>query len=125
MGAFMKLTDITCKAAKPKEKPYKLADGGGLYLEVMPTGSKCWRVKYRFNKKEKRLSLGVYPVVSLADAREGREQAKKLLANNIDPSDAKRDGRRKAIREANNTFMAAALEWHENQRGYWSQNHTN
>ena len=64
----MKLSDKTCKAAKPKEKPYKLADGGGLYLEVMPNGSKCWRMKYRYLGKEKRLAFGVYPVISLADA---------------------------------------------------------
>lgn len=121
----MKLNDRACKSAEVREKPYKLADGGGLYLEVMPTGSKCWRLKYRFNGKEKRLALGVYPVVTLADAREGREQAKKLLARNIDPSDARRDGRREAVRAAGNTFKAIALEWHENQKGRWSDNHYN
>lgn len=57
----MPLTDIACKTAKPKEKRYKMADGGGMYLEVMPTGSKYWRLKYRFQELEKRLALGVYP----------------------------------------------------------------
>ena len=116
LGAFMSLTDLACKSAKAKEKPYKLSDSGGLYLEVMPTGSKCWRFKYRYLKKEKRLSLGVYPLTSLAEAREGRDKAKKQLLQNIDPSDNKRDVRKEAIRNADNTFKALALEWHENQK---------
>lgn len=69
----MALSDIRCKSAKPKERPYKLADGNGLYLEIMPNGSKYWRLKFQFNKKEKRLALGVYPETTLADARAGRE----------------------------------------------------
>lgn len=119
----MKLTDTKCKASKAKEKPYKLADGGGLYLEIMPNGSKCWRMKYRYLHKEKRLALGVYPIVSLADARNGREKAKKLLVQGIDPSDAKKDGKREAVRNAENTFKAAALEWHENQLALWTPAH--
>ena len=121
----MKLSDRACKGAEIREKPYKLADGGGLYLEVMPTGSKCWRLKYRFNGKEKRLALGVYPIVTLAEARAGREQAKKLLTANIDPSDARRDGRKEALKAAGNTFKAVAMEWHENQKDRWSDNHYN
>lgn len=117
----MKLTNTACQAAKPKEKPYKLSDGGGLYLEITPTGSKLWRLKYRFLGKEKRLALGAYPIVSVAEARAGREKAKRNLANNIDPSDAKRDGRRQAVREANNTFQAVALEWHDKQKEHWSE----
>ena len=66
-----KLTEVAIKKAKPEEKPYKMADGGGMYLEVMPTGSKYWRLKYRFGGKEKRLAFGVYPDVSLAQARNG------------------------------------------------------
>lgn len=119
----MKLSDTKCKAAKPKEKPYKLADGGGLYLEVMPSGSKCWRLKYRYLGKEKRLALGVYPIVGLADAREGRTQAKKTLRQNIDPSDARKDEKKEAIRNASNTFKAVALEWHEKQLDGWSKHH--
>ncbi len=119
----MKLSDKTCKTAKAKEKPYKLADGGGLYLEVMPNESKCWRMKYRYLGKEKRLAFGVYPIVSLADARTARERAKKLLAQGIDPSGAKKEEKREAIRNAENTFKAVALEWHENQLSRWTPHH--
>jgi hypothetical protein len=119
----MKLTDKACKAAKPKDKPYKLSDGGGLYLEVMPSGSKCWRLKYRVTGKEKRLALGVYPVVGLADAREGRQKAKKQLVQGVDPSNAKKVQKREIIKNAANTFKALALEWHEKQLNRWSLVH--
>lgn len=116
----MKLTHKSCESAKPKEKSYKLSDGGGLYLEVMPNGSKCWRMKYRILNKEKRLALGVYPIVSLAEAREGREKAKKLLVQGVDPSNAKRDGKKVAVRNAQNSFMAIALEWLDHGKDNWS-----
>lgn len=74
----MSLTDTAARNAKPREKPYKLSDGHGLYLQVDPSGSKLWRLKYRFNDKEKRLSFGVYPVVSLAHARERQLEARRL-----------------------------------------------
>lgn len=86
----MKLKDIQCRNAKPKEKAYKLADGAGMYLEVSPSGSKYWRLKYRILNKEKRLALGVYPTVTLQEAREKRDEAKKLIAQGIDPVEAKR-----------------------------------
>ena len=76
----MALTDIKVKTAKPKDKPYKLADGGGMYLLINTNGSKYWRMKYRFAGKEKMLSIGVYPDVTLADAREKRSEARKLEA---------------------------------------------
>lgn len=119
----MKLTDTACKSAKAAEKPYKRFDGGGLYLEVMPNGNKLWRLKYRFLGKEKRISLGTYPIVSLAEAREGRSNAKKLLAKDIDPSTAKRERKREIIRNAQNTFEVVAREWHEKQRERWSKGH--
>jgi hypothetical protein len=75
--------------AQPRAKLYKLKDGNGMYLEVMPSGSRYWRLKYRFGGKEKRLALGVYPEITLADAREKRADARKLLASGIDPSTAK------------------------------------
>lgn len=115
----MPLTNTQCKNAKPKEKPCKLADGGGLYLEVMPNGSKYWRLKYRFLNKEKRLALGVFPTISLAEAREGKEEAKKLLAKDIDPSHEKKARKRKALRNAANTFEAVAREWHTKQCERW------
>lgn len=117
----MKLTDTACKNAKPVDKPYKRFDGGGLYLEVMPNGNKLWRLKYRYLGKEKRISLGAYPLVSLAEAREGRGEAKKLLIRDIDPSTARRDRKHNFIRNAQNTFEAVAREWYENQENRWSK----
>lgn len=90
----MALTDIKVKTAKPKDKPYKLADGGGMYLLINTNGSKYWRMKYRFAGKEKMLSIGVYPDVTLADAREKRSEARKLLAAGGDPGGKK--GRKKS-----------------------------
>lgn len=120
----MRLTNTACKNAKPKEKAYKLADGGGLYLEVMPSGSRYWRLKYRFADKEKRLALGVYPQVSLGEARERREAAKKQLSGGIDPSYAKQENKRQTALNAENTFEAIAREWHEHQKARWSEGHS-
>ncbi|HGW5560947.1 TPA: Arm DNA-binding domain-containing protein, partial [Klebsiella pneumoniae] len=86
----MKLTARQVDTAKPKEKPYKLSDGGGLYLEVATSGSRYWRLKYRYAGKEKRLAFGVYPEVSLAEARDKREAAKKVLAAGNDPGEVKK-----------------------------------
>lgn len=119
----MKLSDKSCKAAKAQETSYKLFYGGGLFPEVMPNGSKLWRLKYRYLGKEKRISLGAYPIIFLADARAGRDRAKKLLAQGIGPSGAKKEGRREAVRNAENTFKAVALEWHENQLSRWTAHH--
>lgn len=119
----MPLTDISCKAAKPSDKPRKMADTNGLYLEIMPSGSKYWRLKYRFAGKEKRLAIGVYPEVSLSEARNKREKARKLLAENIDPSQAKKEDKRQTILKCENTFEAIAREWHENQKPGWTERH--
>ena len=102
----MPLTDISCKSAKPSSKPRKLADTNGLYLEIMPNGSKYWRLKYRFAGKEKRLAIGVYPEVSLSEAREKRAKARKLLTENIDPSQAKKEDKRQIILKCENSFEA-------------------
>lgn len=115
----MKLTDKTCKNAKPGEKPYKLFDGGGLYLEVMPTGSKLWHLKYRFLGKEKRLAMGPYPRVSLAEAREKREKAKKQLEAGQNPSEVRKKEKWLAVMNATNTFEAVAREWHSKQVERW------
>ncbi len=82
----MPLTDQEIKKIKPEAKPQKLFDGGGLFLLVTPQGGKCWRMKYRFTGKEKLLSLGTYPEVTLKDARSRREEARKQLAQGVDPS---------------------------------------
>lgn len=117
----MKLKDIQCKNAKPKEKPYKLSDGAGMYLEIMPNGSKYWRLKYRFLGKEKRFALGVYPTISLLDARERREEARKLIANGIDPVQSKKEENEQAVRNAENTFKAVAQEWLDVKKDEWSE----
>lgn len=117
----MKLTDTACKAAKPKERPYKLADGGGMYLEVMPHGSRLWRLKYRMHGKEKRLSLGAYPETTLAEARAQRDAARKLLKAGADPSQNRKDEKLQARQNADNTFRAVALEWHEHFKTRWTE----
>ena len=93
----MPLTDMSCKNAKPKSKPYKAADANGLYLEIMPNGSKYWRLKYHFAGREKRLAFGVYPTVSLSDARSKKEEAKKLLALGQDPGQLKKEAKRQGV----------------------------
>nr|3JU0_A Chain A, Phage integrase [Pectobacterium atrosepticum] len=97
----MSLTDSKVKNAKSLEKEYKLTDGFGMHLLVHPNGSKYWRLSYRFEKKQRLLALGVYPAVSLADARQRRDEAKKLLAAGIDPS-AKKQADNKTIQEKRN-----------------------
>lgn len=119
----MNLTDLKCKTAKPQKNPRKISDGGGMYLEVMPNGSKYWRLKYRMKvngkPKEKRLSIGVYPQVSLKQARERREEAKRLLSEGKDPSIEKQ--KRQLLVEQNNscTFKAVALDWYNNRKDMW------
>jgi integrase len=117
------LSDIQVNKAKPKGKNYKLNDGFGLYLLVTPTGGKLWRFDYRFDDKRKVLALGAYPAITLADARERREDARKLLANDVDPGQVKKAQKLagKDIRE--NTFEVVAREWHEKFFGQWSPSH--
>lgn len=117
------LTDRECKTAQPSAKPRKISDSSGLYLEVMPNGSKYWRFKYRFLGKEKRLALGVYPEVSLLKAREKRDQARALLADNIDPGQARKEARLDMARKADITFERVAREWHQLYQDRWSKNH--
>lgn len=119
----MKLTDARCKGAKSASKPYKIFDGNGLYLEVVPNGSKYWRLKYRFNGKEKKLAIGTYPFYSLAEARSKSDDAKRLIKQNIDPSDNKREERQKAVIDANDTFKVVALEWYSVKSESWSKNY--
>lgn len=119
----MPLTDTACRNAKPKDKPYKLADSAGLHLLVKPNGGRYWRLKYYFLGKEKLLSLGTYPEVSLADARDKREQARKLLTNDIDPAQAKRTAKLAKLINNENTFEAIAREWHSNKISSWTPRH--
>ena len=107
----MAITDVALRNARPRNRPYKLADGGGLYLQVTTAGGKYWRLKYRFLGTEKLLSFGAYPVVSLAEAREFRDNAKKLLTADIDPSEAKKARKREAKIAAAQTFGVVAQEY--------------
>jgi integrase len=119
----MRLTDKACKNIKPDKKPRKLADGDGLYLHVMPGGGKYWRFNYRFAGKHKTLAIGVYPEVPLAEAREKRQSARKQLRDGIDPSFAKREGKRQLALSAENNFEAVAREWHQHSIEKWSESH--
>jgi integrase len=119
----MALTDIKARTAKPRAKAYKLADSHGLYLLVSPTGAKWWRLKYRLKGKEKALALGVYPEVTLAEARDKQAKARKLIAHGTDPMEAKREQKRQAKAQSENSFENIAREWHVNQQGRWTEHH--
>lgn len=116
----MKLTARQISTVKPTDKPYKLSDGGGLYLLVNPNGSRYWRMKYRYAGKEKLLSIGVFPDVTLAEARDKRTEAKRVLAMGDDPSEVKQAAREAKNLAINNSFELLALEWHEHKKPNWS-----
>ena len=105
------LTDAKVRAAKASDKTRRLFDGGGLYLEITTAGGRYWRLKYRHGGKEKRLALGVYPEVSLADARQGRDEARMTIRAGEDPSAAKQAAKRRAVLTTGNTFESIAREW--------------
>lgn len=117
-----KLTDTALRNAKPREKPYRLFDGGGLYIEIAPTGGKLWRLKYRLDGREKRLALGAYPRVSLAEAREKALESKKLLDVGTDPA-AVRKARKAEAQATAETFESLALEWFERFRHTFTAKH--
>lgn len=117
----MALTDAKIRAAKPDEKPYKLADSGNMFLLVHPNGSRYWRLRYRFLGKEKTLALGVYPEVSLSEAREKRDTARKLIAEGTDPCEQKRI--RRSVPETAQTFEGIARQWHKGNKK-WSASHS-
>lgn len=115
------LTDVQPRTAKPKDKPYKLTDGGGLYLLINTDGAKYWRMDYRHGNARRTLAFGKYPEVSLADAREKRLAARKLLDQGIDPGQDKKDKERIKSEAAANTFEKLAREWHTNKLATWSE----
>ncbi|RWP43524.1 MAG: DUF4102 domain-containing protein [Mesorhizobium sp.] len=115
----MPLTDSACRAAKAETAAKKLSDGGGLYLYIPPSGSKAWRMNYRFGGKQKTLSFGTYPRVTLADARALRENAKRALADGVDPFAIKG----KTATGAHDSFEAIAREWHAGQESSWVPAH--
>ncbi|WP_323635700.1 tyrosine-type recombinase/integrase [Pectobacterium polaris] len=119
----MALTDVVARTAKPREKAYKLADAHGLYLLVSPNGSKRWYLKYRFEGKESRIAFGAYPLVSLAKAREKRDEIRLLLLDGIHPTE-KREEEKEQAQEALNTFAKVAQDWHRNiSQNRWSETH--
>ncbi|MCM2541937.1 tyrosine-type recombinase/integrase [Burkholderia glumae] len=112
----MPLTDTAIRNAKPADKPVRLFDGGGLYLEIAPSGGKWWRLKYRFGGKEKRYSLGVYPEVTLATARKKRDEAREKLAAGIDPGEAKKAEKRASLLAAAHSFEVVARGWMDERK---------
>ncbi|AYW19003.1 DUF4102 domain-containing protein [Klebsiella sp. P1CD1] len=116
----MSLNDAKIRSLKPSAKPFKVSDSHGLYLLVNPGGSRLWYLKYRINGKESRLGLGAYPDVSLAYARQQRDGIRKLLTQNINPSQQRIA--EKAARSPEKTFKHVALSWHKSNRT-WSENH--
>ena len=119
----MSLSNTAIKNAKPKDKAYKLSDEKGLYLEVSPKGGKWWRFKYRFEGKEKRISLGTYPDTNLKLARSKRDDARTLLAQDIDPSAQRKTNKLLGAEAAKNSFKALALEWHQKFLKSWTEGH--
>ncbi|HAT29995.1 MAG TPA: integrase [Janthinobacterium sp.] len=119
----MPLTDTSVRSAKPAAKAVKLFDSSGMYLEVAPAGGKWWRLKYRFGGKEKRLSLGVYPDVSLRDARARRDAARQLLADGVDPGANRKAQWASRQNRAANSFEVVAREWHAKYASTWADRH--
>ena len=119
----MSLTNTSIRNAKPESKPRKLFDKRGLFLLVKPSGGKLWRFKYRFNDEEKLISLGVYPDVGLKDARERRDDAQKLVAKGIDPSEHRKAQKAARGERAKNSFEVVAREWYAKYSTNWSADH--
>ncbi len=122
----MSLSDTGIRNAKAQSKAVKMFDGGGLFLLISTTGGKLWRLKYRFQGKEKLLALGAYPDVSLKDARKRRDDAKELLAKDIDPGVAKKEAKAAATaieQEQATTFEAVAREWFSKKKAAWKPVH--
>lgn len=119
----MPLSDKAIRAAQHGAKHLRLFDSGGLYLELAPGGGKWWRLKYRFGGKEKRLSLGVYPDTALKQARDRRDDARKLLANGVDPSEQRKATKSAVTDRAANSFEAIAREWFASFSKTWAKSH--
>jgi len=116
----MPLTDTRIRSLKPSEKPYRLADGGGLGLEVKTTGSRLWRYRYRLAGKENVFAIGAYPEVSLKEARIARDDARRLVKEGLHPAQQRKADRLRAVHENANTFKAVAMEWLEANKNHWT-----
>ncbi|UOO81614.1 integrase arm-type DNA-binding domain-containing protein [Uruburuella testudinis] len=119
----MPLNDRQIKNAKPADKAYKLADSGGLYLQITPAGGKLWRLKYRISGKEKLLSIGKYPEISLVEAREAAENARRMIAQSQDPAAMKQQAKQERKAALLNNFENLARQWHTENLHRWKQNH--
>src|SRR5438105_10157359 len=120
----MPLTEIAIRKAKAGAKPVRLFDSGGLYLEIAPSGGKWWRFKYRFTEKEKRVPLDVYAEVSLKAASARRDEARRLLAEGIDPSEDRQQGKSALALKAANSFEMVAREWFAKFSENWVDTHS-
>lgn len=120
----MPLSDTQCKTAKPQEKQYKMTDEKGLCLLVATTGGKWWRFNYRFEQKHKTLSMGIYPEISLKQARERRDEARKLVAAGVDPGVNRKATKAAKAGEITNSFEIVAREWHTKQSASWTPSHS-
>lgn len=116
----MALTELQIKKAKPTDKPYTLSDGLGLSLLIEPNGSKAWRFRYRFDGKPKMLSLGTYEHVSLTDARQKRDESRRLVESGVNPSTLRKEQKAAKSLSAINTFEALTREWYEHRYDRWS-----
>ncbi|KLU25385.1 integrase [Caballeronia mineralivorans PML1(12)] len=121
----MALSDASIRNAKAGSKPVKLSDGGGLFLLLNPNGSRLWRLKYRFAGKEKLLAFGAYPDVSLKNARESRDNARRQLAAGNDPGQARKASKAAAMTRAGNSFEVIAREWFELTKAKWESEYAN
>ncbi len=117
------LSDLQVKNAKPQTKDVKLFDGGGLFLLITPTGGKLWHMKYRFEEKEKKLTFGAYPEVSLAKAREKRQSAREQIVAGIDPGAVKKAVKAAKVAEVEHAFEVIAREWHDKFKATWTPGH--
>lgn len=120
----MPLSDTAIRAAKPKEKTYLMTDGEGMYLEITPAGGKWWRFKYRFDGKQKRISLGTYPDTGLKEAREKRQEVRRLLATGVDPSENRKAQKAAGSSDVANSFEVIAREWFGRQEPTWVPSHS-
>ncbi|ELY2624589.1 integrase arm-type DNA-binding domain-containing protein, partial [Cronobacter sakazakii] len=118
----MALTDTKVRSAKPQEKEYSLVDGDGMFLLIHPNGSKYWRFRFRFGGKQHLMAFGVYPETSLADARQKREEARRLVAAGVDPREHKRAVKEEQAKEVI-TFESVARDWHSSNQK-WSESHS-
>lgn len=120
----MPLTDIIIRNAKEKEKQYKLLDEKGLHLLIHPNGGKYWRLRYRFANKENMLALGIYPEISLKEARDKRDEVRKLIREGINPSENRKQVKRQRLITTESSFEVIAREWHASQKSGWTEKHT-